>query len=380
MFTIKGMSNADRELLRKYLVSREVPKNAVLFQSDRPAESMFFLENGAVKLVERKAADGRDDTVVGIIKPGQFCGEEALLAEDARHQVTAVTIEHCLVFEFSRRALQELMAANVTLGTKILLGISRNYRDASFAPQQYGRILVCYSAKDGEGKTSLAVNLAARLARGGRKTVVLDADLQMGNAHVLLGLNSAPNLSRLVQLEERLNFDRIKLYLQRGHGVDLLAAPDVPQEAELVTRSNLNQILSELTKNYDEVIVDCQSHIDENTLLLWDNADKLLITVRPDLAGLTRLSRLMRVFSRLDYPKHKFLFVAMKTEPALAEVLPELRRIAGDPLVEMPRLDDTFQKSLSAGRPWSQEPAPEPLEASMNQLMALLQGSPLQTT
>ncbi len=377
MFTIKGMSTADRDLLRKYLVTREVPKNGVLYQADRPAESMFFIETGAVKLVQRKAADGRDDTVMGIIKPGQFCGEEALLAEEARHQHTAVTLEHCQVFEFSRRALQELMATNMTLGTKILLGISRNYRDASFAPQQYGRILVCYSAKDGEGKTTLAVNLAVRLAREGKRTVLLDADLQMGSAHVLMGLNVAPNLSRLVQLEERLVYDRLKLYLQRAHGVDLLAAPDVPQEAELVTRANLNQVLSELTKNYDEVIVDCQSHIDENTLLLWDNADRLLISTRADLAGLTRLHRLLRVFARLDYPKHKFLFVATKCEAGDAEVLGEIRKLAGDQLIEMPRHDDAVRRAMTTGVPWALETAPEPLTKSLEQIVSHLQGSPL---
>ena len=375
MFTIKGMSSAERGVIRKYLVGREVAKNAVLYHTDRPAEGMFFIESGAVKLVERKASDGRDDTVVCIIKPGQFCGEESLLAEEARYLHTAVTIEHCQVFEFTRKSLQELMSASMTLGTKILLGISRNYRDAIIAPQQDGRILVCYSPKDGEGKTTMAVNLAARLAREGRRTVLLDADLQMGNAHVMLGLNSAPNLSRLVQLEEHLQFDRIKMYMQKGNGVDLLAAPDVPQESELVTRSNLNQVLSELTKNYDDVIVDCQSHVDENTLLLWDNADRILVLSRPDLAGLTRLHRLMRVFTRLDYPQDKFLFIANKVEPACMELIPEYRKIAGDKLVEVPRCDAVFQQALSAGKPAVLGPIPENLQKALDQIMAIFQGT-----
>ena len=49
--------------------------------------------------------------------------------------------------------------------------------------------IVVASGKGGVGKTSISVNLGLTLARQGRRTVLLDADFGMANAHILLGAN-----------------------------------------------------------------------------------------------------------------------------------------------------------------------------------------------
>ena len=49
--------------------------------------------------------------------------------------------------------------------------------------------IVVASGKGGVGKTSLAVNLGLTLARQGRRTILLDADFGMANAHILIGSN-----------------------------------------------------------------------------------------------------------------------------------------------------------------------------------------------
>ena len=49
--------------------------------------------------------------------------------------------------------------------------------------------IVVASGKGGVGKTSLAVNLGLTMARQGRRTILLDADFGMANAHILIGAN-----------------------------------------------------------------------------------------------------------------------------------------------------------------------------------------------
>ena len=49
--------------------------------------------------------------------------------------------------------------------------------------------IVVASGKGGVGKTSIAVNLGLAMARQGRRTILLDADFGMANAHILIGAN-----------------------------------------------------------------------------------------------------------------------------------------------------------------------------------------------
>ena len=374
MFSIKGLSGSDLEAVRKHLVSKEISKNSVLYEYGAEASAMYFVESGAFKLVERKAQDGRDDLVMSVVKPGGFFGEEALLNEDSRYQHTAVAIETTLVYELSRSSMQKLMTSSMSTGTKILLGISRNYREAVIVPEQQGRLIVFYAPKDGVGKTTLAVNTAVKLAMAKKKVAFIDCDLQFGDSPVYLGLAPLPNIGRLVQLEEHLLYNRIKLYLHQKWGMDILLSPDLPQESEIITRSNLNHIIMEVSKNYDYVVIDCPSHLDEHSLLLWDSAERLVFVSSPELAGLTRLHRLMKVLARLDYPKEKFLSLVNRLRPDQADFVKEFEKLVPENTYKISENIPLAQSAQLSGTPWTIQEPESNLARDLNPLIDSLLG------
>ncbi len=327
MFALKGFSESDFDILRRFLVRNELKKNQPVIESGGPALKFFLVEEGSVKIVQRTAKDGSDEIILGVVKGGGFFGEEALLRENQNYMNSVFAVENSVLLCMDREGLQKLMGESIAVGTKLLLALSKNYREALTTPESMGKIMAFYSPKGGTGCTTMAVNTAAMLASQKRKVAFIDCDMQFGNANIFLGAPPNLNVGRLVQMEENLIYDRIKGFLTRRAGVDCLFSPDLPQEAELVTRANLNQIIRALGPHYEFIIIDCRSEIDDQTLLLWDLADLIVMVTHSDLAGLTRIHRLFRVITRLNYPKSKFAVLVNRfAKEAQATFLKEFQK------------------------------------------------------
>src|SRR5262245_48413352 len=108
-----------------------------------------------------------------------------------------------------------------------------------------GRVFTVFSPKGGTGKTVLATNLAAALARlEGRRTLLLDLDLQFGDAAVVLGMEPERTVADLMIAPGKLDGEKLASYtLSHPSGLELLPAPTRPEDAELVTETNLTQLL-----------------------------------------------------------------------------------------------------------------------------------------
>ena len=64
------------------------------------------------------------------------------------------------------------------------------------------RVIAITSGKGGVGKTSIVANLGHAFTRLGKKVLILDADLGLGNLDVLLGLAPTYNLSHVIMEEK----------------------------------------------------------------------------------------------------------------------------------------------------------------------------------
>ncbi|HOY65544.1 MAG TPA: AAA family ATPase [Candidatus Ozemobacteraceae bacterium] len=327
MFALKGFSDSDFDLLRRFLSRREVLKNELVCKADEAAHLLYLVEDGAVKLVQRASVDSADDVTLGVIKAGGFFGEEALLRENQTYMSTVVAVENSVLMTMDRESLQKLMAESISVGTRLLLALSRTYREALSTPEVMGRIITFYSTKGGTGNTTLAVNTAAMLARSGKRVAVLDADMQFGNASLLVGAPANLNIARLIQKEERLAFDRIKGFLTRKGNVDYLFSPELPQDAELVSRANLGQIIRAVATHYDFIVIDASAEINDQTLLAWDLADLIVLVSIAELSGITRMHRLFRVLSRLNYHKDKFAVLVNRFRTTQASFVEEFRKL-----------------------------------------------------
>ncbi len=117
------------------------------------------------------------------------------------------------------------------------------------------KMLLVTSSLPEEGKSTLSTNLAISYAQDGKRVLVVDCDLRRPRQHRFwLGMSNDVGLTSLLlgQTEAK---DAIKH--TRVEGFDLLTSgPVPPNPGRLVESLKLRQLLLELSKSYDLVIVD----------------------------------------------------------------------------------------------------------------------------
>ncbi|MGC9975038.1 MAG: AAA family ATPase [Gaiellaceae bacterium] len=123
-----------------------------------------------------------------------------------------------------------------------------------------GKIVTVFSPKGGTGKTVIAANLAAALAHDeGKRALLLDLDLQFGDAAIMLGLEPDKTIFDLVVAPGELDADKLAGYtVKHACGLDILPAPLRPEDAELVTESKVGRLLEVARYSY-EVIADARA-------------------------------------------------------------------------------------------------------------------------
>ncbi len=152
-------------------------------------------------------------------------------------------------------------------------------------PSDRGQIITVFSAKGGSGKTVLATNLALLLTRiPDTKVCLVDADLQFGDVCLVLQLEPRYTMVNASHELHKLDGELLdSLLTEHPSGLKVLAAPLEPAFADDITTAGLMQMLDVLRENYDYVVVDTASMLDELILSLVEKSDHVMMLVDMDL-------------------------------------------------------------------------------------------------
>ena len=148
------------------------------------------------------------------------------------------------------------------------------------------RVIAFFSSKGGSGKTTTAVNTAVLLAAGGKKTALVDADLQFGD---IAGMMDIPKCETIAELAEEpvITPATVKNYLQKTKcGVDTIIAPMQPEQNSTVKPSCLEAIIAALRSEYDYAVIDLASVLDVATLAVLNASDTVYFIINPDISML----------------------------------------------------------------------------------------------
>ena len=175
---------------------------------------------------------------------------------------------------------------------------------------RHPRTIAVTGGKGGVGKTTVAVNLALALAKARQKVLLLDADTDLANVSLLVGLYPERTLADV-------NAGRCGLadaILQTHYGLDIVPGASGVQACMEMSHSDsltLLKSLHELEHRYDYVIIDTASGLQSVGLHMIAAAELACVVVTPDPASLTDAFSLMKVLKRRGYRRKPSVIVNM---------------------------------------------------------------------
>ncbi|MFI5393318.1 MAG: polysaccharide biosynthesis tyrosine autokinase [Myxococcota bacterium] len=161
-----------------------------------------------------------------------------------------------------------------------------------YAVKDEARVLLVTSSGVGEGKTTVAANLAVSLAQADKRVILVGGDLRRPEVHAYFGV---PNDRGLVQVLD--GGDEPPLVMTGVPNLRLLpSGPPVEMSAQLFEGGAFPELVERLREAADLVIIDAPPLAISDPLVMAEHADGILIVVdmkQADKAGLRRVRELL---------------------------------------------------------------------------------------
>ena len=183
-----------------------------------------------------------------------------------------------------------------------------------------GRALMVTSGTEGEGKTTVACNLAIAFAASGRRVILLDADLRRPTVHRFLGINGRPGLSDVAVGQASLAEALVEVALEDDQsGGSLLVLPSgpmPPNPGEFVGTGAVTEVLTELRNAADFLIVDTPPVLQvAEAVAISSQMDGLLLVVNLTSARKGHLAEVRRQLDRSPVAQLGFIAIAAGEGP-----------------------------------------------------------------
>jgi flagellar biosynthesis protein FlhG len=197
-------------------------------------------------------------------------------------------------------------------------GQPRDADEPSRCRRPPARVIAITSGKGGVGKTNIVANLGFALSGLGKKVLILDADLGLGNLDVLLGVAPKFNVSHVLRGDKT-----IEEILEEGPGKMLIlpAASGIQELTQLSHEQKMHFFtdLDRLIDDLDVLLIDTAAGISSNVMDFVVMAHEIIVVVSPEPTSITDAYALMKVLSLRYAEKSCRLLVNMVASPREAQ-------------------------------------------------------------
>ncbi|OPJ63262.1 MinD/ParA family protein [Clostridium oryzae] len=157
------------------------------------------------------------------------------------------------------------------------------------------RIITITSGKGGVGKSNVVVNLAITLQKMGKRVLIFDADIGMGNDDVLMGFLPKYNIFDIILDNKNIE----EVVIKGPFGVQLLPGGSGLSRIEDLTEEQRTAFMNKLNslENLDYILMDTGAGINRSVLGFISSCEELIILTTPEPTSLTDAYSLLKAVS-----------------------------------------------------------------------------------
>lgn len=240
---------------------------------------------------------------------------------------------------------------------------------ASGQPQQAthqrvreGQIITAFSLKGGVGTSTLAVNLAVAIKRLEPSSRVGLVDLSFEQGHDALLLDIVPT-STILDWAKSNTADATpqvlnQYFVQHRSGINILAAPLAPEDAEMVRADTVRLTLSLSRQAFDYIVVDTAATFSENSLIALEMAGTIVVPLTPDMAALKSAVATKRILGAVRIPESRIRYVLNSIIPRAGLSKDQVETSLQSNVFAIPHAGAAFIGAANQGMPATAAPSP----------------------
>ena len=256
------------------------------------------------------------------------------------------------VFETGADDLLTLPESPEHVGFTLQKAVARKQGAAVATGVALAPMICVLGPKGGTGKTLTSCNLAVSLSCAGRKTALVDLDLQFGDVGLALGLVPEKTIYDLAKSGGSLDSEKLDAYLV-GHpsGVRVLMAPTRPDHASAITIEFLREVYAALRSTYEYVIVDTPPGFTPEVIASIDSSSQICMVGMLDSLSLKNTKLGLETLELMGYDPQRVRLVLNRADSRVGIGRDEVVSIVGRrPDVLVPS-DRDIPLSINEGTP-----------------------------
>lgn len=187
--------------------------------------------------------------------------------------------------------------------------------DSAREPAGAGKTIIFLHASGGAGATTLAVNSAIMLqqeaARNSGSACLVDLDLQFGDAHLQLDLQSQSRLAELISAPRRLDQRMLQQLMVDGPGgLKVLTVDSTPLPLDAMAPETVESVLALARRQHRYVVVDMPVALVDWTATALRMADQIFLVTQLTVASVRSTKRLLEMLTENNINASRVTVVA----------------------------------------------------------------------